>query len=43
MHGYPTLVQPSDRAKDVEVARRLWDISETLTGVRYNMPQPAKA
>jgi NAD(P)-dependent dehydrogenase (short-subunit alcohol dehydrogenase family) len=43
MHGYPTLVQPSDRAKDVEVARRLWEISETLTGVRYNMPQPARA
>jgi NAD(P)-dependent dehydrogenase (short-subunit alcohol dehydrogenase family) len=35
MRGYPTLVQPSDRAKDAELADRLWQISERLTGVRY--------
>jgi hypothetical protein len=41
--GYPTLVQPSDRAKDVEVARRLWQISERLTGVKYEMLEPTAA
>ena len=35
MRGYPTLVQPNDRAKDAELAKRLWQISERLTGVRY--------
>jgi NAD(P)-dependent dehydrogenase (short-subunit alcohol dehydrogenase family) len=37
MRGYPTLVQPSDRAKEVATARRLWQISEALTGVRYDL------
>jgi NAD(P)-dependent dehydrogenase (short-subunit alcohol dehydrogenase family) len=37
MRGYPGLVQPSDRAKDVATARRLWQISEALTGVRYDL------
>jgi NAD(P)-dependent dehydrogenase (short-subunit alcohol dehydrogenase family) len=43
MRGYPTLVQPTDRAKDVEVARMLWQISEKLTGVRYALLEPAAA
>jgi NAD(P)-dependent dehydrogenase (short-subunit alcohol dehydrogenase family) len=37
MRGYPTVVQPSDRANDLEMASRLWQISETLTGVRYDL------
>jgi NAD(P)-dependent dehydrogenase (short-subunit alcohol dehydrogenase family) len=37
MRGYPTLVQPSERAKEVATARRLWQISEALTGVRYDL------
>jgi NAD(P)-dependent dehydrogenase (short-subunit alcohol dehydrogenase family) len=41
--GYPTLVQPSDRAKDATAARRLWEVSETLTGVTYPMLEPAAA
>ena len=40
MRGYPTLVQPSDRAINVEDARRLWQISEKLTGVRYEELEP---
>ena len=41
--GYPTLVQPSDRAKDAAVAKRLWEISEKLTGVKYELLKPAAA
>ena len=33
--GYPELVQPSKRAQDRELAARLWEESEKLTGVVY--------
>ena len=33
--GTPTEVQPVKRARDEQTARRLWDVSEELTGVRY--------
>jgi NAD(P)-dependent dehydrogenase (short-subunit alcohol dehydrogenase family) len=33
--GAPKLVGRSDAAKDSDVARRLWDASEALTGVRF--------
>ena len=33
--GYPRLVDRSGAAKDVSQARRLWDVSEELTGVVY--------
>ncbi|GGW88058.1 oxidoreductase [Streptomyces caelestis] len=36
--GYPTLVQPAESAKNLGTARRLWDLSERLTGVRYGLP-----
>jgi NAD(P)-dependent dehydrogenase (short-subunit alcohol dehydrogenase family) len=36
MRGHPTLVQASARAHDEEAARRLWDVSEQLTDVRYD-------
>jgi len=35
MRGYPTKVQSNSRSHDREVAERLWQISEELTGVRY--------
>jgi NAD(P)-dependent dehydrogenase (short-subunit alcohol dehydrogenase family) len=41
MRGYPTLVQATDRAKDVATAKRLWEISEKLTRVRYALLEPA--
>ena len=31
--GYPTIVKPSGRARDEDSARRLWQVSEELTGV----------
>jgi NAD(P)-dependent dehydrogenase (short-subunit alcohol dehydrogenase family) len=33
--GAPKLVGRSGAAKDADVARRLWDVSEELTGVRF--------
>jgi NAD(P)-dependent dehydrogenase (short-subunit alcohol dehydrogenase family) len=32
--GFPTLVEPLDDARDRELGKRLWDVSEELTGVR---------
>ncbi|HMB23017.1 MAG: oxidoreductase [Chloroflexota bacterium] len=33
--GYPTRVRSNHRSYDIEVAARLWAVSERLTGVRY--------
>jgi NAD(P)-dependent dehydrogenase (short-subunit alcohol dehydrogenase family) len=35
MRGKPTLVTPTKAARDEQVAARLWDVSEELTGVRF--------
>ncbi len=35
LKGYPKVVQPRSQALDEVVARRLWEASEELTGVRY--------
>ncbi|MGX7823698.1 oxidoreductase [Actinokineospora sp. 24-640] len=37
--GYPALVEPLDAARDRDIARRLWDVSEELSGVRYDLPR----
>jgi len=37
--GHPTLVEPVDRAADVELARKLWQESERASGVRID-PKP---
>lgn len=37
LRGYPTEVQPVAAARDEGTARRLWDVSEQLTGVSWNM------
>jgi len=37
MRGYPAEVQPVASAKNVETARRLWDLSEELTGVTWDL------
>jgi NAD(P)-dependent dehydrogenase (short-subunit alcohol dehydrogenase family) len=41
MRGHPVLVQASRHAYDDEAARRLWDISEQLTSVKYDFRAPA--
>jgi hypothetical protein len=33
--GHPTVVGRSTAAQDADVARRLWERSEELTGVRF--------
>jgi NAD(P)-dependent dehydrogenase (short-subunit alcohol dehydrogenase family) len=43
MRGKPKLVGRSKAAKDADVARRLWDVSEGLTGVRFPLGAPATA
>jgi NAD(P)-dependent dehydrogenase (short-subunit alcohol dehydrogenase family) len=35
MRGFPELVNSSARSHDVDVARRLWTVSEELTGVTF--------
>ncbi len=41
--GAPKLVGRSNAAKDIDVARRLWDVSEELTGSRFPLGAPAAA
>jgi NAD(P)-dependent dehydrogenase (short-subunit alcohol dehydrogenase family) len=41
MRGYPTEVQPIASAKNEETARRLWALSEELTGVTWQFQAPA--
>jgi AcrR family transcriptional regulator len=38
LRGYPAEGQPSAAARNEETARRLWEISEQLTGVTWNLP-----
>ncbi|MCD0442146.1 SDR family oxidoreductase [Glycomyces sp. A-F 0318] len=39
--GPPVVVQPVRSAQDPETAQRLWEVSETLTGVRFPLPATA--
>ena len=41
--GTPKLVGRSNAARDADVARRLWDVSEELTGVRFPLGATAAA
>jgi NAD(P)-dependent dehydrogenase (short-subunit alcohol dehydrogenase family) len=35
--GHPNVVEPSAAARDRETARRLWEVSEQLTGARFEL------
>ncbi len=39
MRGDPTEVQAVPEARDPEIARRLWTVSEELTGVTFTLPR----
>ena len=39
--GHPHVVSPSGAARDEAVARRLWEVSEEMTGVRFELSAPA--
>ncbi|MEU6121514.1 oxidoreductase [Streptomyces sp. NPDC047123] len=41
LRGAPKAGEPAPRATDEETGRRLWDVSEELTGVRYTFPAVA--
>jgi len=42
--GYPVPVESSARSHDAAAQRRLWEVSEQLTGVSYHLrPLPAAA
>ncbi|AQL43074.1 short-chain dehydrogenase [Halorientalis sp. IM1011] len=41
MRGPPAEDTPSREARDPERARRLWEVSEDLTGVTYDLPEAA--
>jgi NAD(P)-dependent dehydrogenase (short-subunit alcohol dehydrogenase family) len=43
MSGYPTLVDRSTAARDAAAARRLWALSEDLTGVAFPAAEAAAA
>lgn len=34
--GYPELVKSSTKSHDLEIAKKLWEVSEKLTGITYN-------
>ncbi len=42
-HGPPKLVGRSKAAQDADVARRLWEVSEQLTGVGFGLELAAAA
>ncbi|MDF3337642.1 SDR family NAD(P)-dependent oxidoreductase [Mycolicibacterium septicum] len=41
--GHPKLVTSNDRSYDIELQRRLWAVSEELTGVTFPVLQDARA
>ena len=41
--GHPHVSTPSSAARDAAKARRLWEVSEQLTGVSFSLPAPAGA
>jgi NAD(P)-dependent dehydrogenase (short-subunit alcohol dehydrogenase family) len=40
LRGHPTRVEAIPAAHDAELGRRLWEVSEQLTGVSYALPAP---
>ena len=41
--GYPHVVTAAGKAYNEDAWRRLWEVSEELTGVRYQFATPAAA
>ena len=37
LRGYPIKVESNKRSHDKEIAKKLWDVSEELTGVKYQL------
>lgn len=43
MRGYPGEVRAEAQAYDQQLAEQLWKVSEEITGVRYDLPEPPNA
>ena len=43
MQGHPTLVGTTNAARDAAAQRRLWEVSEELTGIRFVLEVPQAA
>lgn len=43
LRGYPVQVSSNKRSKDQTIAARLWKVSESLTGVLFDVGRPADA
>ncbi len=41
MRGYPKKVKSSAASRDRDIARKLWNVSEELTGIRFDFSSPA--
>lgn len=41
LRGHPRRVEVIAEGRDLEVGRRLWAVSEELTGVTYDLPEPS--
>ena len=40
MHGYPVQVDSNKLSKDRSIAARLWAVSQTLIGIRFDIGRP---
>jgi NAD(P)-dependent dehydrogenase (short-subunit alcohol dehydrogenase family) len=36
LQGYPKLIKSSDKSYDLQLAKKLWEVSEKLTGISYD-------
>lgn len=43
MGGFPVIVQPNKLSQDTDIAKKLWDVSEELTGVKFEFDKKARA
>ena len=41
LRGNPTRVLPASGALDEQIAQRLWEVSERLTGIRFQWMDPS--
>ena len=43
MRGHPTKTKVKWEGRDPENGRKLWEVSEELTDVKYGLPEPVEA
>ncbi len=40
MRGYPVKVKSNELSQDQAIAKKLWEVSEKLTGVKFEFNRP---